>query len=106
REGCPRRRQSRAPYPRLGRDIAKFPIAQIAIENIGSVEAAKIKVNPTVPVEVARGRARAIEKDLIGEMTSRGENVRERNARGRARQRREPRLAPRRGRHRDGRAAV
>src|SRR6185436_15883921 len=47
-------------------DILELPVAQVAIEAIGGVEATEIKVRQSVVVKVPRGQAGAAEKSAIG----------------------------------------
>ena len=70
-------------------NVLKFPMAQVAVEAVPTVEAAKIQVAPTIPVDVPRRDARAVEQDLIGEMPLRGELISEENPGAVRRQQRE-----------------
>src|SRR5438105_5449319 len=63
-----------------GSNIGKVPIAQIAIERVGRVEAAKVKIAETVAIDVACRDAGSIEKNLVGERSLLVEAIGEGNA--------------------------
>src|SRR5437868_1779840 len=59
----------------FGGDIRKFPIAEIAVENVVAVDAAKINITPAVAIHIARGHAGAVEENLIRDVTFEREDV-------------------------------
>ena len=50
-----------------GGHVRKVPIAQIAIERVGSVQAAEIQIAETIAIDVTCRDAGTVKKDLIGQ---------------------------------------
>ena len=78
-----------------GSNIGKVPIAEIAIERVGRVEAAKVKIAETVAIDVACRDAGSIEKNLVGERSFLVEAIGEGNAGAHGVDNREARLSAR-----------
>src|SRR5207302_189208 len=46
-------------------DVLEFPLAQVAVKDVGVVQPAKIQVHPSVAIDVSRRNAGAIQADLV-----------------------------------------
>ena len=65
-----------------GGNIGKVPIAQVAIERVGRVQAAEIQVREAVAIDVAGSDAGPVQKNLVGERSLLAEVIGEGDAGG------------------------
>ena len=66
-ERCAGRIQSGTCYASRFSDVLKFPVAQVAIQDVRSVQPTKKQITPSITVHVPRGNAGTIEINLVGE---------------------------------------
>jgi len=66
RKGATTRIQISATDAGLQGDVFEMPIAQIAEQLVAASQTAKVKIAPTVAIDIARRDTRAIQQNLVG----------------------------------------
>ena len=68
--------------PRGVGDILEFPVAEVSVERVRTVQSTEIEIAPAVAVDITGGHARAVQENVVGQRTRFGHDIGEPNAGG------------------------
>src|SRR5207237_7539853 len=74
-EDCARGVEVRATHARLFGYIFEFPIAEIAIQSIATLQPAKVEVAPAISIDIPGGHSRSAGQNLASQRALLGEEV-------------------------------